>query len=279
MLYRIAGILVVFAVVAGARAVADDTPLVLNFANDNPTYNLDDVYVTFFVKGDPSQFQATLDGSAIALSPGSTDPDGKYDTAGFNISQSYSLAQLADGVDVTAATSVRMYITLGQQLATGIGSTTPGSGVLTFGLPSSLGGTSDPNWSTRWDFAELTYNGNPGDSGDIQSINQYAIPLQIQSFSSGSNVPVQTVKTIDNYSDPGVAAQLEALATQNEANALNAAKIPGLGSNWTVTDANGLLRIAAPRQRPGCHDRNKSLAVGHRALSLLQYLRRLRRRE
>ena len=250
MLYRIAGIFFVYVVVASARLQADDTPLVLNFANDNPNYNLNDVYVTFFVKGSPSSFQATLDGSAITLSPGSAAPDGKYDTTGFNISQSYSLAQLADGVDVTSATSVRMYITLGQPLATGIGSTTPGSGVLTFGLPSSLGGTADPNWNTRWDFAEVTYNGNPGDSGDIQSINQYGIPLQIQSFTSGSTTPVQTVKTIDNDGDSSVVSQLEALATQNEANALNAAKIPGVPANWSITGPSGFLRIAAPASGP-----------------------------
>ncbi len=82
--------------------------------------------------------------------------------------------------------------------------------MLTFGEPGYLSGPADPNWYIRWDAMEMTYNGVASDYGDIQTINGYAIPLQVQNFTTGTTTPLQTVRrTILTYPTPTVLAQLK----------------------------------------------------------------------
>ena len=257
MLRRILSALLVLLIASSSLSLA--APLLhVNFVNSNPNYNNSNVYVTFFVAGGANLFQATLNSAAIPLTQGSrmNDSHGNpiYDTHTFYISQPYTLTQLANGIDITAATSVRFYITLGQPLLTAIGDSTPGTGLLTFGEPGPLSGTADPNWNIRWDAMEITYNGDPADYGDIQAINLFGIPLQVQNFTTGTSTPLQTVRTIDTPTSPSVLAQLKALADANIANGSNYTAPAGVPSDWFVTDTTDtntpFRRLISPATAP-----------------------------
>lgn len=236
-----------------SRCVAATAPLVVHFENGNPNYTNDKVWVTFFASGEKSNFQATLNGSPVTMHQGSKYPADSdspiYDTSTFFISEPYPLTELAGGVSITVAKSARFYISLGTPLKTAIGDTTPGTGVLTFGAPGPLSGTVDPNWNVLWDFAEITYKGFAGDSGNIHSINLFAIPIKAQNFAAGSTIPLQTVQTYTTT--PDVLRKLDALAKENVDNSANTPNYQGVPRDWYVTNTQGkFLRLVAPASGP-----------------------------
>ena len=264
-----------------------DLTLYFDNLTANPNLNDNNIYVTFYVPTGtgttvPQVFDGTVNGSgpmsgAINMTSGElyqTNPTGTnvithYNTAGLNISQSYTLAELSQGVTLTKAISTNFYITEGQPLATAYGQAgvpgQDGTGVLTFGVPSTVSGPSDPNFNVKWVAGEVTLTPTAGDYGDITAINAFNIPLQISNYQSttATGTILQTIKTQNSITSP-VLQQLEALAQANSANGLNGAPYTGYVGNgsvsgsatWTTTvsgtgaNAGEFLRQVGPPSGP-----------------------------
>lgn len=227
----LASFLVAVVIVAPAVQAA---PLRMTFVNENTTYAPgNEAFVLFSYTGtSDDEFVATVQGMGpnsgpIAFSAGAGPSSGSY------FSQSYSLADLADGVEITQAASSRIYVSLGQPLDAKANPATPDNPFSSFGIPSSTN-PGDPNWQVRWDFFEITLS-NPrsaDDYGDLSVINQFGIPLQVDLYSSATEqIPANLLQSAQSALIPGVLRdQLNQLANGNVANN-NFGTLPG---NWYI---------------------------------------------
>ena len=213
------------------RAGDAPAPLRLSFVNENTTYGPTEAWFLFSYTGSSAnEFVGSILGSGPKSGP-ITFSAGAKASAGSYFSDVYRITDLADGVEITATPSTRIYVSLGQKLDDKADVTTPSSPFSAFGSPSPTD-MSDPNWPIRWDFFETTLSSprSANDYGDISAINQLAIPLQIELYDSATELTqphlLQSARTAPYPAT--LAAQLQSLATANVANN-NLASLPG---NW-----------------------------------------------
>lgn len=248
LLHGLRAFAVLVMIVTGAAPAlrADPASLRMDFVNENTTYgSTDDAWILFSYTGtSASEFTGTVLGSGaksgpIAFSPGAGPSAGSY------FSEIYQITDLASGVDVTAAPSTRIYVSLGQPLDPAADATTPSNPFSSFGVPSSTA-TADPNWNIRWDFFETTLSSprSANDYGDLSVINQLAIPLQVDTYMSATEQTeanlLQSARTAPN--PIGLRRQLAALARTNQANN-NFAGLPG---DWYFVTPAGSPTLANP---------------------------------
>ena len=160
---------------------------------------------------------------------------------------SYSVSQLAAGVDVTEYDSGRVFVSLGAPLA----SVTPGSGASPNYLDPTL-----KDFYTRMDKYEISYAGGSG-GANLSSTDFFGIPMQLVTTKGG----VQKDKLTWNYSSAvNTAAVFQNLgklanySTDTPANPLGAI-VPNGNSDVTIqtpTGAlNGVVRVIAPSSTNG----------------------------
>ena len=204
-------------VLIGTPASAD---LILNFADLRPDELTLQPYITFAGGG---ILNAKSNGTALVEG------------------QSYSLSQLAGGVDVTEFTKGRVFVSLG----TGLTSATAANGYAPNYLNPNL-----PDFTTRMDKYEIYYKAGAGDA-NLSAADFFGIPLQLTG--SGGSQP----KTVTwNYGNTITTAKifqalgaLEGFKTNTVADTTGA--LVANGNNGvtiqTPTGAmNGVVRIIAP---------------------------------
>jgi len=213
--------------------VASAAPLTMTFVNENTTYAPgNEAYFLFSYTDTPGQtFDATVLGTGPKSGPMSFT-EGAGPSAGSFFSESYSITDLADGIQITEAPSTRIYVSLGQPLDAKADPMTPNNPFSSFGIPSSTAGTADPNWNVRWDFFETTLSNprSPNDYGDLSLINQFAIPLRVEIYKSATEqTQPNLLQTAESSPAPLMLREaLRDLANANQANN-NFAGLPG---NW-----------------------------------------------
>lgn len=215
-------------------------PLTMTFVNENTTYaSPDEAWFLFSYTGSSAnEFVATVLGTGPSSGP-IVFTAGAGPSAGSYFSPVYPITDLAAGVEVSQAASTRIYVSLGRPLDPAADPATPGNPFSSFGIPSTTAGTADPNWNVRWDFFETTLS-NPrsaSDYGDLSVINQFAIPLQVDLYSSATEqTPANLLQSAQSALLPGLLRDdLEALANANGSNN-NFATLPG---NWFIQTPSG----------------------------------------
>ena len=128
---------------------------------------------------------------------------------------SYSLCELSAGVTINNFVGGVVYVSRGKALANG-------------GPDPSPFNPTDPDYLTRWDNFELGYDGGDGNVADLTSINKFAIPIQLSTFSGGGTVAQQTAGF--------------ALTTDAIINKLG----PQSGGNAILKDGENFLRLLGP---------------------------------
>lgn len=129
------------------------------------------------------------------------------------LGQSYPLNQLAAGLTLNRLISGRVYFSFGEPL--------PDPGRSGAGSPLRYPGVFPGNegYNTRWDFIELTNSGAAGDVADLTSMDNFAIPLQIQLKHAGANLSgPNTSATWRGHTDAQVIADLAPLADPGASN-------------------------------------------------------------
>jgi hypothetical protein len=184
------------------------------------------------------------------------------------MSDAINVNTLNSPITIGFAGSVRLYVSLGSQLAV-TGSNTilgeVGSGSYAVGAPNPTN-INDPNYNVRWDVFEITYQGgtNNNDQMNLTAINMTAIPMQLSTSGtlvSGSGPAtlsgIQTAQSVANTSTANdyaaLLASLQTLANSNTAN--NASGWGSLPENWfvegsntggTVQSGTNFLRVIGP---------------------------------
>jgi hypothetical protein len=195
-------------------------PLPMTFVNANdPTLAPDSVvYITFSTAaGLYQQFHATY------FDPTSKTPHNAVNvpmhTTG--IADAISLAQCGGLINLGSINSGVVYISIGSQLGTSAPPSTTNA---------SAGG--NQLWTAG---CEITYLGNPADSGDITAINAFSFPVSAEVTPSiPADPPYPAVDQIAefNLSTPDLISGIQALSTTPDA--------------ITVTNGLQVLRVLAP---------------------------------
>lgn len=225
---------------------AADEPLRMTFVNQNTSYgSTDQAWILFSYTGTAAnEFTGTVLGTgpesgAIVFTAGAGPSAGSY------FSEIYQITDLAAGVELSAAPSTRIYVSLGQALDPKPSSTTPSSPFSDFGSPS-LTATADPNWNVRWDFFETTLSTprSASDYGDLSVINQFGIPLQIDTYKSATDLtPANLLQSARTAQDPAaLQQQLTALAALHVGNN-DFVELPG---DWHIRTPPGAVTAENP---------------------------------
>ncbi len=157
---------------------AELPPQSLHLSFDNQTYlGSENVYVWF--TGQEAGLGATIGGSGANLL----------------LNHSYALSELSAGVDVTNFISGRIYFSLGGE----IGGTQP-----TLDAPF------------RFDFMEITYNGQTPNVADLSAMDQFGIPLTLQLKKNGQALTgPNTFAGWKGNTDQQIVAALSALSPEH----------------------------------------------------------------
>jgi hypothetical protein len=188
--------------------------LLLDFSDENETYDPSQVYLTFQTAL-AGQFSATYvdtNGVTQQLALGSN-----------GLSTAVSLAEIGGQIDLQSMNSGVIYLSYGSPIP----ATSPAPN------PSY---SYDPSYNTRWQsLAEITYLGKPSDSGDLTYIQSFAVPAQIQVMSGG------TVQQEAGITVPTAVLnrQLAALSSTPDQVVVTAASGPSAGQ---------VVRVLAPNQ-------------------------------
>jgi hypothetical protein len=167
----------------------------LTFKIENPNYDTSNTYVTF------------IDGTLDATYGGGTR---------LNVNQSYTISQLGNSVNLVSYIGGRVFVSLGAGVAN----------------PPEPVNSNIPSYHVRHDKFELTYSAtNSASCADLTSVDFFSLPLEINTYHSGSTTPVDTLTY--RISADALKTELAALA--------------GDSSNVLLTDANGFLRVLSPR--------------------------------
>jgi len=182
------GLLTASLLVAGAAPAW--AGMTLMFAVDNAQYSPSDVYVMF------GGAETGLTGNIIGGGP-------------IALGQSYSMAELASGVDLIAFNSGRIFVSLGQPL------TSPSSAN---GYAPNFSNSLLPDYTTRWDKVEISFSNGTG-GADLTASDFFSVPLQLTA--SGGGVPSATLQW----------------------NAATATALQAVGklSNFSLTQPNGVF--------------------------------------
>jgi hypothetical protein len=125
----------------------------VKFINENTEFDSDEVYALFTANVTPgTPFVATNNGQPMSLTT------------------SYSFAELSSGVVLDRITVGVVYISLGKAMTSNRADA------------PSFTNTSDPDYYTRWDKFEITFNGNPADVANLTGINSFAVPISIKTY-------------------------------------------------------------------------------------------------
>ena len=153
--------------------------LKVTFVNQNPDYDTSNIYVLFHA----SAFAASCSSGPVELTT------------------CYSLDYFGTaGVTLSNATGGLCYLSLGKPLTSNSSE------------PSFYNWT-DPDYTTRWDRFELTFNGSPYDVADLTGINSFAIPIELNTYKT--NVARETRGyQVDAHT---MISYLQATATTNTA--------------------------------------------------------------
>jgi hypothetical protein len=235
------------AILLGAAPALQADPLRLVFVNENTTYgSTDAAWILFSYTGNSNgEFVGTVLGTGEKSGP-IVFKAGAGPSLGSYFSESYPITDLAEGVDITAAPSTRVYVSLGRPLDAKANPMTPDNPFSDFGIPSSTAGPADPNWNVRWDFFELTLSDprSAQDYGDISAINQLAIPFRVELYKSTTDqTPENLLQSAVTSPNPGtLLQQLTALANGYTANN----NAPSLAGNWHVKTPSGPVTAENP---------------------------------
>lgn len=203
--------------------------LVLYFENDRTDASTLPAYITF-TGAASGGFDATNIRTGAPLEEG----------------VSYSLQDLVDGVDVTKYKSGRVFVSLGSKL---IDLSASNDYAPNFLNPNG------PNFTTRMDKYEITYNGSTG-GANLSSTDFFGLPLKLQT--TGGSQP--TTLTWNYNADVDTATvfhrlgALENYETDTKANTLGAL-VPNGDNGVTVNTPGGpltgVVRIIAPSTTNG----------------------------
>jgi hypothetical protein len=128
----------------------------LTFVVDNPNYNTTNTYVTFY----GGTLSATYDGGKTVA-----------------LNHSYTISELNGPISLTSYTGGRIYTSYGA----GVAGTDP---------PEATN-PAIPSYSVRFDSVEITYSeSNPYSVANLTSVAFFAIPMTINTYTSGSQTPV-----------------------------------------------------------------------------------------
>ena len=156
---------VVLSVLLVAAASRGQQPLSIQFDNLSGI-DPSNVYVGFSTTVSP--FTATNAATGQSLS---------VIYSGTTTGNWYPLSSLGAGINVTNITAGLIYVAYG----------TPWSPQPTNpGYQPSFVDQSNPNYYSRFDTVELTYNGNPADVADLTAINAFSIPMTLNAYSGGT---------------------------------------------------------------------------------------------
>lgn len=141
-------------------AVSAQAALTITFNNQHADYTVSNIYILFTQQPNPpDQFAAT--GSSGSLS----------------LTTAYSLAQFdGSGIQLSHVWGGVVFVSLGTPMTSGRTDS-----------PSFLN-TSDPDYYTRWDKFEITFNGNSSDVANLTGINSFAIPLGLKTYETNALV-------------------------------------------------------------------------------------------
>lgn len=201
------------------------TPLRVEFTNQNTSYRSDQLWITMYAQT----------GQSVCF--GGTQKQIPFSGAG-NHSKPYQINNLllANGIDVYNAVSLRFYLSLGQTL---------NADALAKAAPSPTN-SSDKNYLVRWDVTELTVSKprNTGDYGDLTTINAYAIPMMIDTFSTLIPGPSgHGLTTARSYQAPAPYVAMQALMNDCKAHNNLAGGVPKDG---IVMDGSKFVRLIGP---------------------------------
>ena len=138
--------------------------LTMKFINENLEYTSDEVYVIFTAAVAPATpFVATNNWQPMS------------------VTTCYSFAELSNGITLDRITVGVVYISLGKPMASNQ------TAAPSFTNPS------DPDYNTRWDRFEITFNGNQPDCADLTGINSFAVPISIRTYGDGGTTPRESL--------------------------------------------------------------------------------------
>ena len=228
---------------AATPAAAD---LVLDFDNDRPDASTLPAYITF-TGALPSQFAATIVGTNTPVVEG----------------QSYTLSQLAAGVDVTNLQSARVFVSLGSPLT----DLSAAKGYAPDVNAPTIGGVANPNFLTRLDKYEITYtpaSGTPGTpqyvpaagGANLSASDFFGIPLQLQTKGGAQPTTLtwnynDAVNTAAVFHALGALENFQTDTSSNTLGAIVAGGANGVTINTPNGPLNGVVRIIAPSSTNG----------------------------
>lgn len=149
--------LVLAAIVCMTYTTIAPASLTLRFTNENPDYVNTNIYILFTDQPNaPNPFTATSSAGPLALTT------------------AYSLASIGnDGIELSHLWGGVVYVSLGKVMTSNRSD-----------APSFLN-TTDPDYATRWDKFEITYNAQGGDVANLTGINSFAIPFELRTYKTG----------------------------------------------------------------------------------------------
>ncbi len=160
--------------------------LTMKFINENTEYNSNEVYVLFTEAAAPANpFDALNNGQPMSTTT------------------SYSFAELSNGITLNHVDGGVFYVSLGKPM-TSNRTAAP-----------SFTNTSDPDYYTRWDKFEITFNGDSTDVANLTGINSFAVPISIKTYGNGGTTQRES-RGYSIYADEMINL-LEAEATNNSA--------------------------------------------------------------
>lgn len=198
----------------------------VNFINKNPNYSLAQIYVAFCGQTDPNQLA------------------GKINNGGdLQLGKNYSLSELQPGIQLTKFIGGRICIALGNPFASIKPST---------GNNPNFNNPSLPDFSLRWDKAEITYNvTNPFSGINLSATDFFSVRLQIETFSQGKLMTTltwrQPIATV--FHNIGLLSSFskDAVLTDNKTG------VPTDGPNFSKIN---VVRIIAPSTIPAAVNPN-----------------------
>ena len=229
---------------AATPAAAD---LVLDFDNDRPDASTLPAYITF-TGALPSQFAATIVGTnRTPVVEG----------------QSYTLSQLAAGVDVTDLRSARVFVSLGSPLH----DLSPANEWAPNVNAPTIGGVANPNFLTRLDKYEITYTpatGTPGTrqyvaaggGANLSASDFFGIPLQLQTKGGAQPTTLtwnynDAVNTAAVFQALGALENFQTDTSSNTLGAIVAGGANGVTINTPTGHLNGVVRVISPTSTNG----------------------------
>lgn len=111
----------------------------------------------------------------------------KGESQNLRLGTPYKFSDLKDGLEVSYYSGGRIYISYGAPLPE-VPLDPNGKPIRNPGVHGDDDGKGDDGYNIRYDFVELTYTPHPADVADLTSMDQFAIPIQLQLRKGGKNL-------------------------------------------------------------------------------------------